>query len=99
MAKNVETLAKKNVSDDLGDIRKDIEALRNDLSSLAKHTKEEGNARLDIARERLTDTIADYRKSGRKQYKEMEKHVKDKPAQSLAMAFGAGLITSFLLRR
>lgn len=99
MAKNVEAISKKGTSDDLTEIRKDIESLRSHLSDLTKHAKQEGNEKLIDVKGMVNEALADYSKTGRKQYKEMENRVREKPAQSMAMAFGAGLLASFLMRR
>ncbi len=100
MAKVVENITNsKKPSDDMDDIRKDIESLKGNISDLTRHVKQEGNEKLSDVKDKINDTISSYSKTGREQMKQMERQVKDKPAQSMAIAFAAGIVASFILGR
>ncbi len=95
-------------------IRDDIETLKKDVvegvSRLAKDVKEEGMNETRYVKKKVHDQIDTLRgqleeleeAAGRRYHtieKRVEKHVKSNPTQSVAMAFAAGIITSFLLGR
>ena len=91
-------------------IRNDLKTLSEGLKSLTKHVEAEGKttaADLKIkAQENLSDlkikaqeNVANFQDYSRDQLKVVEKEIKAKPAQSVAIAFGAGVLASFLLSR
>jgi ElaB/YqjD/DUF883 family membrane-anchored ribosome-binding protein len=83
----------------LEDIKDDIHALQAHAFSLAH---EIGDVGTDTAREAVSyvnDGIGTLRKSGAEVVGKAEKGIKARPGQSLAIAFGVGLLASFLLSR
>lgn len=80
-------------------IREDLDSLKNNVVELTRHMKKDGNAQAAHLRENLMERIEGIQKAGRGQYKQLEGHVKAKPGQTLAMAFGAGILASLLMSR
>ena len=91
-------------------IRADLKNLSSDLKSLTKHVeagskmtasdlKAKAQDNLSELKARTQANIADFQDYSRDQLKVVEKEIKAKPAQSVAIAFGAGLLASFLLSR
>lgn len=83
---------------EIDDIKEDLNSLRTNVVELTKHIRENGNAQTQRITDMTKDQIGLLRKSGKAQMKRVEKRVKDKPAQSMAYAFAAGLFLSALLR-
>lgn len=83
---------------EIDEIREDLDSLKDNVVELTKHLKKDGVQQAhelsDIAKERLEL----FKMQGRRQLKSVEKQVKAKPTQSLAMAFAAGALASMLLR-
>lgn len=80
-------------------IREDLDSLKHNVIELTRHVTKDGNEQAAQLRDNLKGQIDQMQKNGLKRYKKVEAHVKQKPGQSLAMAFGAGLIASMLLSR
>lgn len=84
---------------EIEEIRNDIDSLKDNVVELSKHLQSEGKNQAfklgDIAMERLSDL----KKSASFEYQRAEKAVKQKPGQSVAIAFAAGLLASALFRR
>jgi ElaB/YqjD/DUF883 family membrane-anchored ribosome-binding protein len=74
------------------DIGNDLKALKDDVGNLASHVKEQGLRDLS---EKAQESLESLQGMSRK----MEQRIKEKPAQSLAIAFVTGLFASFLLGR
>ena len=99
MAKVVENIKNTKPSDDMDAIRKDIESLRGNIEDLTRHMKNEGAARMENVKDRVNDTISSYKETGMEKLESVERQVKEKPAQSMAIAFAAGMFASFLFGR
>lgn len=80
-------------------IREDLDSLKNNVVELTRHMKKDGNAQAAHLRENLTERMEYLQKAGRGRYQQLEGRVKEKPGQSLAMAFGAGILASMLFGR
>lgn len=87
----------KNPYNELDHIREDLDSLKNNVIELTRHLSKDGNAQAAQLKSALKDKIGDIQASGRTQYKNLEKQVKAKPGQTLAMAFAAGVVASMLL--
>ena len=93
-------MATKNTSyKEIKDIRDDLDSLKNNVIELTRHLQKDGEAQTHEMKEKALSRLADLRKTSEKQIKDVEKQVKAKPAQSLAIAFATGLLASFLLKR
>lgn len=80
-------------------IREDLDSLKNNVVELTRHMKKDGNAQAAHLRENLTERMKNLQKAGRGRYQQLEGRVKEKPGQTLAMAFGAGILASMLFGR
>ena len=100
----------KKPTDDMENIREDLKSLKDHIQSLSKQVEADSKltaAELKMkAKENLDDfttkaqkNIAHFQDYSREQLGNVEKEIKAKPAQSVAIAFGAGLLASFLLSR
>jgi len=84
---------------EIDNIREDLDSLKTNVVELTKHVKKDGQAQTQAIGNSVMDRWSKLQDSSRKQYQNVEKHVKDKPAQSMALAFGIGLAASMLMRR
>ncbi len=84
---------------EIEDIRDDLNSLRSNVVELTKHIKEDKLVQTQELNTRFKDRWTKFQASGQEQYKNVEKRVKEKPAQSMAVAFAAGLAASIILRR
>lgn len=84
---------------EIDDIREDLDSLKTNVVELTKHLTKDGQEHSlemkDVAKERLELLKA----SGLKQMKTVEKRVKQKPVESIGIAFATGLAVSYLLGR
>lgn len=97
-------------SDDLDDLKGDIDKLREDLLTLTQHMKslggnalseaqQKGAEKVDLLRTELERTAKQVRSHGEASLADFEKTIRDKPLLSLAAAFGVGMLISRLLDR
>lgn len=84
---------------DVANLRQDISNLKNDVSELAHHAVQAGTANAAKLRAQAGEHLEDLKDAGYKNLARVEKRIRDKPAQSLAIAFGAGVLLSLLLGR
>lgn len=86
-----------NGHDDLMSLREDIECLRRDLSSLAGKALDTSAESVSRLKGIAEDEIVKLRDYGTAGLKKAEDTVRDKPGQSMAVAFLAGIIINALL--
>lgn len=83
---------------EIDEIREDLDSLKDNVIELTKHLQKDGVEHAeelgDVAKKRLK--VMQMR--GRQEMKKVEKQVKQKPGQSLAIAFATGVVASMLLR-
>jgi hypothetical protein len=84
---------------EIEEIRHDIESLKTNVVDLSRHIKSEGSFQASRLSEIALERLADLRKNAAFEYTRAERAVKAKPAQSVAIAFAAGLVTSLFFRR
>jgi ElaB/YqjD/DUF883 family membrane-anchored ribosome-binding protein len=93
----------KNITDtkhsDVDDIKGDISALKSNTIELAKHVKEAGSHKTDDMTEAASMRFKVLTAQGKEQLKSLESKIKEKPLQSMAIAFIAGLVFDALLKR
>lgn len=100
----------KTKTNEIDNIREDVQSLKSNILELSKRVEAEGKltaADLKVkAQDNLVDlkttaqeNIAKFQNYSKDQLETIEKEVKAKPAQSMAIAFGAGILLSALLRR
>lgn len=88
---------KKNEYPEIDDIREDLNSLKDNVVELTRHIKKDGEFQTHKLQDMAVDQIDTLKDVGLRQYKIMEKRVKRKPVQAIAIAFAAGLISSMLL--
>jgi|KBSSwiStaDraftv2_1062776.scaffolds.fasta_scaffold928704_3 ElaB/YqjD/DUF883 family membrane-anchored ribosome-binding protein len=99
------------------DLRRDIDALKDDISTLKvdlvaamRDMVDAGKSEAGDAKERLEsavrdrldklgDTAKEAAARGRRAVESAERYVEDNPLQSLAVAFGVGVLLGAVLRR
>jgi ElaB/YqjD/DUF883 family membrane-anchored ribosome-binding protein len=81
------------------EIRHDLESLKNNVVELTRHVQQHGAKRATDVSKKARQSLSDLQRRGKAEMNKIEKKVKEKPGQSLAVAFVAGLITSILLGR
>jgi ElaB/YqjD/DUF883 family membrane-anchored ribosome-binding protein len=84
---------------EIDDIREDLNSLKSNVVELTRHLRKDTSAQSEEFKSMALERLLGLKDAGRDQYKNIEKRVKAKPSQSLAYAFGAGLVVSFLLSR
>lgn len=80
-------------------IKDSVNSIKQSASELAHHVYSDGRDVLTQAGEKAMDRFDGLRQSGMEELKKVETRVREKPAQSLAVAFAAGIILSFLFGR
>jgi ElaB/YqjD/DUF883 family membrane-anchored ribosome-binding protein len=80
-------------------LNKDIDELRAAVEKLTGDVSEIGKAMAGDARDAAGRKAREIGESGRKAAGAVEDTVRERPVQSLAVAFGAGLLLAGLLRR
>ena len=92
------------------DLKKDIEALKATINKLAKDVSSMSNSMADDLKARAGSAADDVREGaravageigdkGRESVEAIENTVRDRPFQSLLIAFGSGLLLAQLLRK
>lgn len=76
-------------SSELQEIREDFSSLKSDAATLARDLRTNGGII-------LKDGVSRVKDAGLGSFRRVEDHVKHKPGQSIALAFCAGLILSYL---
>lgn len=85
---------------DLQDIRKDLDSLKTDIVALSQSLQADGQhharAISKQALSRIEERIAEMENIGAEQFHRVEDHIREKPGQSMALAFAAGVALSYL---
>ena len=85
----------KHLGKDVDNLKKDISKLKEDLSSIAESLLEKGKAETEAAKDRLGERFGDELEAARLKGKEkvgsIEDQIRQKPLQSLLIAFVVGL--------
>lgn len=88
---------------DVETLKEDISKLRDDLSSIAQALLEKGMNESESAKERISESIRDEFQAARNKSKEsvetLEGRIREKPLQSLIIAFVIGLFLGKLFDR
>lgn len=79
------------------DIRKDLRALKNDITNLTSHAVEAGLSRVDGLRDTASEQYDRLKETSKDGFATIERRVREKPAQSLAVAFVAGIVLSLFM--
>lgn len=81
---------------DVTKIQDDVKSLQQHMVELRKDMGSVGRARAEELKNRAKDNVAYMQGYSRDQLKHVEDNIKDNPARSVMIAFGAGLLTSML---
>ena len=84
---------------DISSLRDDIANLTSHLLALTTHVKDHGVQGTRYVAGLAKDKASELQDAGRDQISALETRVKERPAESLAIAFAAGLFASFLFGR
>lgn len=88
----------KNELREIDDIREDLDSLKSNVVALTHHLTDMGADRVEDFRGEAETRAKKLRKSALKNYAKVEAGVKEKPAKAMMMAFGAGLLASYMLK-
>jgi len=84
---------------EINDIREDLSSLKDNTVKLSRHIKEDGMEQASEVGRSVSRQAHDLMENGEKNMKVLERKISEKPMQSIAIAFGAGLLASVLLGR
>lgn len=84
---------------EVDDIKEDINSLKSNTVELGRHIKKDGAAKTEEIKEAAEERIHTFAERGKDQLKNVEVRVKEKPLQSMAVAFVAGMAMSILIGR
>jgi ElaB/YqjD/DUF883 family membrane-anchored ribosome-binding protein len=84
---------------EIEDIREDLDSLKTNVVELTRAVKKDSVVQTEAIKDVALTRFEELKESGQEQIKNIERRVKAKPAESVAIAFAAGLAASFLLGR
>lgn len=87
----------KNAYPEIEDLREDLDSLKSNVVELTRHIKKDGRKQTREIKHVVTEGLESLRENGEVYLHDAEKMVKQKPMQSLAIAFAAGMIGNILL--
>jgi len=80
-------------------LEKQAQNIKENVVGLARSIKDSSTDKAHVAADYVRDRLDDVTASGTDALGRIESRIKEKPAQSVAIAFTAGLLASFLLGR
>lgn len=83
---------------EIEEIKEDLDSLKDNVVQLTKHIQKDGAEHASELTEIAKARTAALKLRGKAELKRVEKQVKAKPAQSIAIAFAGGILASMLLR-
>ena len=92
-------MATKLKTTEMDNIREDIQSLKGNIVALSKKMEAEGRLSAAELKAKAMNNVSSLQDYSKDQLAAVEKEIKAKPAQSVAIAFGAGLVLSLLMRR
>lgn len=81
---------------ELQDIREDLESLKNNVVELTRHLQTDGTLLADKMAKKAKLRAVELKDAGREEMYRIEDRVREHPSQSIAVAFLAGVVASFL---
>ena len=81
---------------ELQDIREDLESLKHNVIELTRHLQSDGTLVAEKIAKRAKLRAVELKDAGRDELERLEDRVRDYPSQSIAVAFLAGVVASFL---
>lgn len=83
---------------EIEEIKEDLNSLKDNVIALTQHIQKDGKVQAEEVGEEAKKRLTLVRARGKQEMKKLERQVKAKPGQSMAIAFAAGLAASALLR-
>lgn len=83
----------------LQSVKEDLRTLKTDVTDLGRQAKEEGRKRINETVSVAQDKVSELKSAGYEELKGLKAYVSENPTQSVAYAFAAGLIFSFVFGR
>lgn len=93
MSKNRETTRA------IANAHEDLNLIKENAAELAHNVKEVGLKQVSLLSDKMGTTYVELKKQGIQELDKVQKRIKAHPQQSVAIAFAAGVVVSFLLRR
>lgn len=87
------------LSADVNDVRDDVKSLKENVSALGQSLKDEACAKTSELKGLASEKLEDVMKRGDESLKFLDDEVKANPRSAVAIAFAAGILANFLLRR
>lgn len=91
--------ANRKMDNDFSALKEDVDTIKKDGSEFAQHVAEVGKEGISDLSKAAHEQVAHVKEEGKTYLHKMEACIKEKPTQSMAIAFGVGLLTSILLGR
>lgn len=92
-------MPKKKTYSEIDNIKQDIDSLKTNVVELTKHLKANGETQAADLKEKAAEQIDHLKEVGHNQFETLENQIKEKPSQSVVLAFVSGLLLSGLLNR
>ena len=83
----------------LDEIRSDLNSLKGNVNGLARHISEAGTVKAHEAAVYMQNGVDSMKASGTETLDRVETRIKESPGQSVALAFFAGAVASYLFGR
>lgn len=87
------------LSADVNDVRDDVKSLKENVSALGQSLKDEACAKTGELKDLASEKLEGVMKRGDESLKFLDEEVKANPRSAVAIAFAAGILANFLLRR
>lgn len=87
------------LSADVNDVRDDVKSLKENVSALSHSLKEEACAKTSELKDLAAEKLESAMKRGNESLKFIDDEVRANPRSAVAVAFAAGILANFLLRR
>ena len=87
------------LSADVNDVRDDVKSLKENVSALGHSLKEEACAKTSELKDLASEKLESVMKRGDESLKFIDDEVRANPRSAVAVAFAAGILANFLLRR
>lgn len=88
-----------NTYPEVDNLKQDAQSMKNNTVELARHVKEDASEQAKVISKKAQERYMELKEIAGEEYQKIEKKVKEKPTQSIAIAFAAGLALSLLLGR
>jgi len=83
---------------EIDEIKEDLDSLKDNVVAVTKHVQKDGIEQANELGQIAKDRIDEIQARSKIEAKKIEKQVKAKPAQSVALAFAGGILASLLFR-